>query len=276
MVRPPCRAGRGQAGGGWSTLDAMTTTPVDPRPAAALIPLRDGADGLELFMIERHHALRFAPGAMVFPGGLLEAADHAPHWRGLWPGGEPPDDLPRRVAAVRETFEECGLLLTDGPLDLERHAALRAAVAAGTPFAQALAGTGLTPALHRAAPLARWVTPDTLPRRFDTLFFLALAPPDQEPVVDGGEAVAGLWGTPRGILGEAEAGNLRLVFATRMILLRLASCPSVDAALAEVGRADLRPIQPRLVETDAGPVFRILTGCGFVPTDTPAEKVLLG
>ncbi|WP_449233728.1 NUDIX hydrolase [Azospirillum doebereinerae] len=258
----------------------MTTLPVEPRPAASLILLRDGAlggaDGLELFMIERHGALRFAPGATVFPGGRVEAADHAPGWRRFWPDGAAPADLPPRVAALREAFEECGLLLTDDPPEPSRLATLRRALADGRSFADALDEAGLAPATARAVPFSRWVTPDTLTRRFDTLFFLAPLPPGQTPVMDGGEAVAGLWTTPRRILAEAEAGNRRLVFVTRMILGRLAGCADSDSALRLAEGCDLSPIQPEVVETPAGPVFRIPAGRGFHPVDTPVEKVTLG
>lgn len=262
----------------------MTILPVEPRPAASLILLRDGAEGLELFMIERHGGLRFAPGATVFPGGRVDPADHAPGWRAFWPDGAVPTDLPQRVAALRETFEECGLLLTADPSDPGsapvpdpgRLAVLRRAVAAGRPFAGALDEAGLVPAPARAVPFTRWITPDTLPRRFDTLFFLAPAPHGQIPAVDGGEAVAGLWSTPRRILDAAESGTCRLVFVTRMILLRLSGCADAESALRTAAACDPRPIQPRRVETPAGPVFRIPEGCGFHPADTPFENVTLG
>ncbi|MCG5243955.1 NUDIX hydrolase [Azospirillum doebereinerae] len=254
----------------------MTTLPVEPRPAASLVLLRDGAEGLELFMIERHGGLRFAPGATVFPGGRLEGEDHAPGWRRFWPDGAAPADLPQRVAALREAFEECGLLLTDDPPDAARLESLRRAMAAGRIFAEALDEAALVPAPARAVPFSRWVTPDTLPRRFDTLFLLARLPPGQTPVMDGGEAVAGRWTTPRRILADADAGTCRLVFVTRMILLRLAGCADPDSALRLAAGCDLSPIQPGVVETPAGPVFRIPAGCGFHPIDTPVEKVTLG
>jgi len=258
----------------------MTILPVEPRPAASLILLRDGVDGgaegLEVFMIERHGALRFAPGATVFPGGRLEAADHAPGWRRFWPDGPAPADLAQRVAAIREAFEECGLLLTGDAPDAARLETLRRTLAAGRGFAESLDEAGLAPAPARAVPFSRWVTPDTLPRRFDTLFFLAPLPPGQTPVMDGGEAVAGLWTTPSRLLAEAEAGRRRLVFVTRMILLRLAGCAGVESALRLAAGRDLSPIQPALVETPGGRVFRIPAGCGFQPTDTPFEKVTLG
>ncbi|MBP2298833.1 NUDIX hydrolase [Azospirillum picis] len=253
--------------------------PVAPRPAATLVLLRDGTEGLELLMIERHGGLSFAPGASVFPGGRLEPADHGPGWHVHWPGRGIPADLAHRVAAVRETFEECGLLLADGPADPGRLAALRKALAAGAGFADALADAGLRPALDGMVPLARWVTPESLPRRFDALFFLAPAPVGQTPLCDGGEAVAAFWATPRRLLAEEREGARRLVFATRMSLLRLAACGGVEEALAcgLHGRRALPPaILPRLVQTAAGPVFRIPEGCGFSPLETPTGNVRLG
>ncbi|MBY6263413.1 NUDIX hydrolase [Azospirillum sp. 412522] len=256
--------------------------PVPPHPAATLILLRDGPQGgpdsLELLVMERHAGLRFAPGATVFPGGRMEAADHDPHWHGHWPDGDPPADLAHRVAALRECAEECGLLPSRDPLPPPALADLRRALAAGEGFAATLARLGVAPALGRMAPLARWVSPEMLPRRFDTLFFLAPAPEEQRPHCDGGEAVGALWSTPRRLLAEEAAGRRRLVFATRMTLLRLAGCADVTAAMAcaATGAGLPPPILPQLVETAAGPVFRIPAGCGFLPLETAAEHVRLG
>ncbi|WP_042704261.1 NUDIX domain-containing protein [Azospirillum sp. B506] len=251
---------------------------VPPHPAATLILVRDGVEGLELLVMERHAGLRFAPGATVFPGGRLEAADHDPLWSVHWPDDRPPADLAHRVAAVRECVEECGLVLSRDPLAPAALDELRRALAAGEGFATAMARSGAMPALDRMAVLARWVTPEMLPRRFDTLFFLAAAPEGQQPLCDGGEAVGALWASPRRLLAEEEAGHRRLVFATRMTLLRLAGCADTAAALACTvpGQGFPPPILPRLVETPAGPVFRLPPGCGFSPLETPAGHVRLG
>ena len=257
-------------------------SPVPPHPAATLILLRDGPDGLELLVMERHAGLRFAPGATVFPGGRMEAMDHDPHWRRFWPDGDPPADLAHRVAALRECAEECGVLLSRDPLAPDTLDELRRALAAGEGFAAVLERAGAVPALDRMAPLARWVTPEMLPRRFDTLFYLAPAPEGQQPVCDGGEAVGTLWASPRRLLTEAGAGQRRLVYATRMTLLRLAGCADRAAAMALAcpvqgpGQGIPPPIVPRLVETPSGPVLRIPEGCGFSPLETPAEHVRLG
>ncbi|WP_395454482.1 NUDIX hydrolase [Azospirillum melinis] len=257
-------------------------SPVPAHPAATLILLRDGPDGLELLVMERHAALRFAPGATVFPGGRMEAMDHDPHWRRFWPDGDPPADLAHRVAALRECAEECGVLLSRDPLASGALDDLRRALVAGEGFAAALARAGAVPALDRMAPLARWVTPEMLPRRFDTLFYLAPAPEGQQPVCDGEEAVGTLWASPRRLLAEAGAGQRRLVYATRMILLRLAGCADRTAAMALArpvqgpGQGIPPPIVPQLVETPSGPVLRIPEDCGFSPLETPAEHVRLG
>lgn len=216
------------------------TTPVEPRLAASLILMRDTAAGPEVLMIRRHEALRFAPGATVFPGGRLDPEDYGE-------GGEAGGDHAHRNAAIREAFEEAGILLP-------RPAALATLV-----------------------PFARWLTPESVWRRFDTTFFLAEAPPDQEPRVDGGEAVAALWGRPAELLAAADAGALSLVFATRMTLLRLAPCRTVAEAVAEARRVQpLLPILPSPAEGADGPVMRIPDGHGFPVRELPLERVRLG
>lgn len=256
----------------------------EPRPAATVILLRDGADGPEVYVIRRHDALAFAGGATVFPGGRVDPADGDPAWAELCPGIG--DDRAPRVAAIREIFEECGLLLAcpagGGPLlDETVVSGVRARSGWGgelgsPPFLDRMRGEGLELAADRLLPFARWQTPEWVHRRFDTLFFLAEAPPGQTASFDRREAVEGRWTTPRALLAAADAGSVRLVFATRMNLMRLSAFGSTADALAAASRDPIRPILPRRADTPAGPVLRIPADAGYDPAELPVELVRLG
>ncbi|MCU0944014.1 MAG: NUDIX domain-containing protein [Rubritepida sp.] len=220
--------------------------PVTPRPAATLLLLRDGRAGLEVLMVARTREVDFAAGALVFPGGRVEAEDAA-----LAPPGDPLGTF--RIAAIRESWEECGLLL-----------AAPGAAAAPGPFGTHLAERGLRPAHEALVHFAHWITPAHSPKRFDTHFFLAPAPEGQQAVHDGREAVEALWLPPAAALAEAEAGRRTLVFATRMNLQRLAAHDSVAAALAACSRAPVVTVTPEPVTHADGQVFlRIPEAAGY-------------
>lgn len=250
------------------------TVPAIPIPSASVILLRDGADGLEVYMIRRSDALRFAAGATVFPGGRVDPEDRA-----VLQGWTPPDaaatDHPLRLAAIRETFEESGILLAHPPVEAGRLAALRRPSPLG--FGRRLRAEGVEPAIEALVPFARWITPDTVWRRFDATFFLAVAPEGQTAAVDGAEAVEGQWVTPRAMLDRAAGGGASLVFATWMNLTRLAGCAGAHDALALAARHQpLVPILPRLADSRDGQVFRIPEGVGYAPTEVAADSVRLG
>src|ERR1700712_1108901 len=214
------------------------------RPAATIMLLRDGEDGLEVFMVVRHEAIDFAGGALVFPGGRVEEADHelaarpedCPN-----PEGLDPDALAFRIAAIRETFEECGVLLARplGSTDLIDAATLkrledqhRAALNAGSiGFDAVLGSEGLLPAPDLLVHFAHWITPSNQPKRYDTHFFLAEAPPEHLAVHDGWEAVESIWITPAQALADTEAGKYKLVFATAKNLEKLSRSRSVAEAM---------------------------------------------
>lgn len=249
-----------------------TTNEVAPaRPAATVLVLRDGPAGLEVFMVVRHHQIDFASGALVFPGGRLEAGDHA--IAAALPGGGDDPLHPFRVAAIREAFEECGLLLArtrDGaklPHDRAEAitAAHRAAVNAGTlSFAALLAAEGLLPDIGALARFAHWITPADLPKRFDTQFFLAPAPSGHSGTHDGREAVESIWIRPADALAEAEAGRRTLVFATRLNLQRLATFPDMASAFAAAASAAVVPVQPQPIRSPDGTVhMRIPVEAGY-------------
>src|SRR3712207_4097826 len=185
-------------------------------------------------MVVRHREIEFAGGALVFPGGRVEEAD------GALAGDDPLGGF--RIAGIRETFEECGVLLARprGGAALvpagtllaieDRH---RAALGRGERgLAEGLGGEGVEAASEGLVHFPHWITPASRPKRFDTQFFLAAAPVDQLAVHDGSESVESVWIAPARAVAEANAGQRRLVFATRKNLEKLARYASVAEALA--------------------------------------------
>jgi len=226
------------------------------RPAATIMLLRDGAAGIEVFMVVRHHAIDFAAGALVFPGGRVEDADHdlaagdCPN-----PDGLDTDALAFRVAAIRETFEECGVLLarprgSDRLIDAATLKRLedqhRGALNAGSiGFDSVLESEGLLCAPDLLVHFAHWITPSNQPKRYDTHFFLAEAPSEHLAVHDGWEAVESIWITPAQALADTEAGRFKLVFATAKNLEKLGRASSVREAMEMARAATVVTVQPK-------------------------------
>jgi 8-oxo-dGTP pyrophosphatase MutT (NUDIX family) len=237
------------------------STPPPLIPAAAVILLRDTAGGFEVLMQQRREEQRAFAGVLAFPGGKLCPVDHTAEFAGL--ADLPPESAyepARRLAALRELFEECGILLArNGHGALERSALLaereRLDREPGA-WPAALRHSRLRFAADLLTPWARWMTPEFAPRRFDSTMFLARAPLEQPPI-DGREAVAHLWARPSDLLADAEAGRRQIVFVTRMNLLRLAQFASVDEALEASARGPHAAIAPWRIETPGGPMLRI-------------------
>ncbi|NDY92626.1 MBL fold metallo-hydrolase [Ideonella sp. TBM-1] len=233
------------------------------RRAASLILLRDGAQGPEVLMLrraERPGDLR--GGVWVFPGGVLDAVDAT-----LADRTDGPDDaswsrrfqmaggaLDHAVAALRETYEEVGLLLAGPPERVPLALARRAQVRRGEDFAQLLSSLDLT--LHTSAllPFAHWLTPPGIAKRFDTRFFIARAPSDQLPQVDAAEALALDWLRPADAL--APSAGLKLLPVTRETLRDLARHASVQEALDEAAaRQQFVRQMPRQARYEGGARF---------------------
>ena len=208
--------------------------------------LRDGEDGLEVLLLRRNPHSVFVPGAHVFPGGAVEAADGTRH---PVDAGAPTDaeaserleldegGLAFWVAAVRETFEEAGLLFADGPV--ERADADRRAVDAGErDFAEVCTEHGLSLRLGDLRYFGHWITPPGGPRRYTTRFFVAPAPPGQEHAHDDGEAVDSEWVRPQVALDRFASDEWELILPTERSLRALAQFDDVDDVLAHL---DTRP-----------------------------------
>jgi 8-oxo-dGTP pyrophosphatase MutT (NUDIX family) len=182
----------------------------------------------------------FAPGAYVFPGGTVHSGD-----------AELGDEI--RAAAVRELFEEVGILLARrgrrfaGDPECER---ARSLTAAGSSFGAALGECGLVPAFDRLVLFARWVTPVQLRRRFDARFFLARLPAGQRIHSQEGEVTDWLWISPERALSSPD---LTLVYATRAVLESVAGVAEVRTLFARARRMkEVQIVKPRVVQTDTG------------------------
>ena len=206
--------------------------PAPPRPAATVLLLRDSPQGVEVLMTRRSLTASFAPGAYVFPGGGIDAQDAAAHGQATRRPTQSDTHLTQAIAAIRESFEELGVLLArraDGsPADasdvaaLDRHA----------PFAAQCAARGLTLAAADVYVLAHWITDRDLPRRFDVPFLVARMPAGQTPVADDAEQFEPVWVRPADALARHEAGQFFIIFPTIRTLQRLQPYPDVAAVLA--------------------------------------------
>lgn len=240
-----------------------------PVPASTVLLLRDGAEGLEVLMITRHAASGFAAGALAFPGGKLDPEDET-----LAPatfGAPPPGAF--RVAAVRETYEETGLLLArrPGSASLLAHDDVARLPRAG--FAGLVAEARLELALDLLVPYAHWITPADSPKRFDTHFFLAPVPEGQRPIADERETHGLSWVRPAEILAEAEAGRASMVFATRMNLRRLAASASVADALDAARARPIATVCPEIVKRPDGTYYCIPEAAGYGGSEFPAAGI---
>ena len=252
---------------------SKTNEPVQPRAAATLVLMRERTDGYprpELLMVRRNSRDTFAAGAYVFPGGALEQADSAQRSMNLAHGLSPEEAkrmlesessadkaLGYFVAAIRETFEEVGVLLAKSeegqrwyPDDADRIEAEKARIEmrdGRINFADWVAARGLRLATDDLTYFAHWVTPEGRPKRFDTRFFLAEAAPGHYVRPDQREIVGHRWLTAREALDEEKAGKIKMVSVTVKNLELLETFASTDAAISELRNRRVPLVRPKLI-----------------------------
>jgi len=254
----------------------MNKEAVAVRPASTMLLLRDSAQGIEVFMVVRHHQIDFASGALVFPGGSVDADDHLiAKDRSSYSGGAGLDDLgiAFRVAAIRETFEECGILLArekgSSALVPVTHAdaiadAHRAALNKGErKFSEILAKEGIVLALDLLVPFAHWITPLGMPKRFDTHFYLAVAPADQLGAHDGHESVDSVWVRPNEAVEGAKTGKFKLVFATERNLIKLGKQTTTASSLDAARKGGVVTVCPEVIRGEKSRQLKIPAEAGY-------------
>jgi len=248
--------------------------PVTPRPAATIVLLRDGVAGMEVLLMRRTRNAGFVPGAYVFPGGRVDGTDADARLVELLADlteGQAADRLqlydadPPAIAyylaALREAFEETGILVGERPdrsppptaaedaeVDSVRDALMQEQIS----FADALRRLGCRIDGDAIEYIAHWITPKPEPRRYDTRFFAAKVRDAAEAIIDPREMTDALWLTPSEALDRLDSGDLPMVFPTIKTIEQLSVYETVSEALEGIGGQQVRTILPTLVVTPTG------------------------
>lgn len=263
------------------TDEPVLAASIPVRPAATVMLVRDGDDGLEVFMLQRTHGAAFARGQYVFPGGKVDDADHGERFEPICDGlddasastllGLERGGLAWLVAATRECFEEAGVLLArngsggdvvrfdDSEVATTFNAARHEVYDGSLSLADLCAAEGLMLTVDQLHLVDHWITPLGERRRFDTRFFVARAPDAQEPLHDDGETIASLWVRPADALRMWKDGELQMFPPTIMSLRFLQPHATADDAMSAAAGVGIPPtILPKVQLDDAGRVTGVL------------------
>jgi 8-oxo-dGTP pyrophosphatase MutT (NUDIX family) len=264
-----------------------------PAPAATIILLREARVSPELLMIQRSVKSEFLPDLYVFPGGRVEPSDHdladrtggfsAARAVAMATTVDPELALGFFVAAIRETYEEAGILLARrrgeshliDEMMTKRLGKHRLAVQDGSmSFRDVLEREDLELAPDLLAVHAHWITPKVVPHRYDTLFFAAATPRGQLAAHDGLESTSHVWIRPEEALEQATAGERQMVFPTKCNLETLCGHADVDAAVAASSARPVVPIHPRVEPRDGKPMIVIPEEAAYPTSAEPLPKRL--
>jgi glyoxylase-like metal-dependent hydrolase (beta-lactamase superfamily II)/8-oxo-dGTP pyrophosphatase MutT (NUDIX family) len=247
-----------------STCDdgSMVAPPtVEPRPAATVVLVRSGPVGLEVLLTHRPSTMAFAADMHVFPGGRVDHEDASL-------GADP-----ARIAAIREAFEEVGVLLGAAPRGADLVSARAALLAGATSFAEIVRELDLVLDLDALIPWSRWVTPATMSRRFDARFFVAPMPDGAEATLASDEVVGHGWHTPRAALDAMADGRLGMWLPTSTTLQQLEHATSVEGIAAVAADPEPGAIDVEVIDED---VTRLTMPSGGGVAGQPVHAYLVG
>ncbi len=242
-------------------------------PSATVLLLRGDHAALEVFMVVRHHQIDFASGALVFPGGKVDPQDEDAALAVRCDGAS--EDAATRaiqIAAIREAYEECGVLLAraaggEGLVAGARLATLepfRNRIHSGEiGFHAFLDQQELRLACDLLVPFAHWITPEMMPKRFDTHFFVVEAPPDQVALHDGHESVDSVWLTPQSALAGASSRRYTVIFPTLRQIEKLAHAASPADAIERARRSGIVTVTPWTEQRSDGAYLCIPKEAGY-------------
>lgn len=235
-------------------------------------------------MVARSYEIDFASGAFVFPGGKVSEDDRRDGWKAHCVGEYDGDELAVRIGGIREVFEESGVLLarkagdTSGAhvpqsvcseLAKYRHAVDRGEKS----FLELVQENDLELCLDDLVPYAHWITPEMMPKRFDTRFFVARAPKEQEAVHDGRETTEAVWVRPGNILERARHGRATVIFPTRLNLEMLEDLGSAENIMETSSTREIVTVMPVVERRDDGAFLVIPKEAGYRVTEEAFESV---
>lgn len=259
------------------------------KPAATVLLVREcdtDLDSLEVFMVVRHHQIDFASGALVFPGGKVDEADSDEALVNHLPESERYDDPLRefKIACIRESFEEANLLLarnrdtgnlvTHDRLELLASKYRLPLQNGEVTILEMVQDENLELATDLLGHFAHWVTPTFMPKRFDTHFFVAAAPPHQLAKHDGSESVDSVWAGPNEILSKADAGEYTVIFPTRMNIEVLGKFNSIETVVEDANTTETFTVLPQMEVTEEGKFLLIPKEAGYSVTRRPVDPLM--
>jgi len=262
------------------------TAAPEPRLSATVLLVRD-RETMEVLMVRRHYQIDFASGALVFPGGKAADDDVQDAWSDHIDGDFSGNERVARIAAIREAFEESGILLAR-PVDArglgaalvgsdvaERLGPHRSAIDKGEEsFLDLVSNNGLVLALDTLVHFGHWITPTMMPKRFDTHFYFAPAPPSQLASHDGRETTDAIWLSATDALDREARGEATIIFPTRMNLKKLATVSDVETGISRFSAEAVTTVLPEIgKDADGKPCLHIPDIPGYGQTTEPLERI---
>lgn len=254
----------------------------EPSPAATILLLRDDP-AFEVLMILRHENSAFAGGALVFPGGRIDPGDCDQQWRSHARGlGDDPRMAAAQIGAIREAFEEAGVLLArdergdpiSSGMVRDLNSWRKNIERDGRLFLDLVSSMGLTLACDQLRLFSHWIAPPGLHRRFDTIFFAARFPRGQQVLEDGNEATESLWIAPQSALDARNSGDRKIIFPTACNLGLLGMSLSVDGTFDHAARREILPVTPAVIERGGRSFLQIPDGLGYPVTEERLDLTL--
>ena len=243
-------------------------------PASTVLIIRDGVSGLEVFMVVRHHQIDFAAGALVFPGGKVDKSDYDKKLNQHLYEEETSDkeNIAFKIAAIRECFEEANVLFAKNKNGREIITADElfklkkwrdAFVNDSTSMYEFASLENLLFSIDSLIPFSHWITPEKVPKRFDTRFYIAAAPKGHKGQHDGNESVDSIWINPQQALDDCLSGKRNIIFPTRLNLEQLNQSKTVAEAINNAKNSNIVTVTPLIEKLDEGIFITIPKEAGY-------------